>query len=247
MDNVKDFKNWGLSFAGCDGGDPGSPENPSTWVCGLEWGGGQDPKSLISNISKKYNAPPAGYDSWEENIKHKYIFNWRAMKLLSAINGGSVSDYKQFAEQVQPFVSGKSGYFKMNLYPIAFKDTDSDRWVSDFSSISGFEKKSDYMDWCKDKRFPVIRGWASKFKPKLIICLGKTYVDDFSQAFYDPGKDLNHEEIDGRDLKWGINNDGCLVVVLPFMLHRYGLTKDVSIQKFGVRISELLTSEISRT
>ncbi|WP_260951748.1 hypothetical protein [Campylobacter sp. RM16187] len=34
------FKKWALGFSGCDGGDIGSPENPSAWLCGIEWGEG---------------------------------------------------------------------------------------------------------------------------------------------------------------------------------------------------------------
>lgn len=125
------------------------------------------------------------------------------MKLLSSINGGVVSDYKKFAKEAKPFVSGRKGYFKMNLYPISFKDTDHAWWENDFSVITGFKSKTEYLRWCTKKRFPIVRNWASKFKPKLIICLEKTYANDFSSAFYDFDKQLNHESIDDKDLMWG--------------------------------------------
>jgi hypothetical protein len=241
MDTIEEFEKWGLTFSGCDGGDIGTPENPSTWVCGIEWGAGQDPESLRSDISNTSQSPPPGYENWSENIE--YIFNRQAMKLLSAVNGGNVSDYKEFARNIQPFVVGKASYFKMNLYPISFKDTGHDKWEEEFSTISGFEKKADYLQWCAEKRFPVLRGWVSRFKPKLIICFGKTYADDFAISFYDPDKNFIHEVIDDKDLKWGVNRDGSLIVVLPFMVNPNGLNKNESIQKFGNRISELLTSQ----
>ncbi len=35
------FKEWCPGYSGCDGGDIGNEDNPSVWVCGIEWGGGQ--------------------------------------------------------------------------------------------------------------------------------------------------------------------------------------------------------------
>lgn len=54
------------------------------------------------------------------------------MKFLSAIDGGRVKDYKEFARIVMPFVRGGRGYFKMNLHPIGFKDTSHGRWLEEF-------------------------------------------------------------------------------------------------------------------
>jgi hypothetical protein len=232
-----EFENWGLGYSGCDGGDMGDTEARSTWVCGIEWGGGHDPETLRSHMREDVSKPPIGYQTWKENIS--YIFNWQVMKLLAAIEGGKVEDYKAFAERVQPFVQGKIGYFKMNLYPIGFKDTNGDRWRTEFSGITGFNSKPEYITWCKEQRLPKIRTWASRWRPQLILCLGKTYIDDFSRAFFDQENTFNQESIDDRDLRWGINDDGALVVVLPFMVNRNGLVKNTSIQKVGERISQL--------
>src|SRR5574338_666082 len=94
--NANLFKKWCTGYSGCDGGDLGSPESPSVWVCGIEWGGGHTPKSLLSNISEDVRTPPQGYDSWQDNLS--YIFNWQTMKLLSAIDGGRVKDYKKYED-----------------------------------------------------------------------------------------------------------------------------------------------------
>jgi len=107
------FENWCLDYSGCDGGDIGNPQNKSTWVCGIEWGGGHDPEGLLEHMNQNLTEPPRGYDTWEENIS--YIFNWQVMKLFSAIYGGTVDDYKVFAEQTKPFVSGSNGFFKLKL------------------------------------------------------------------------------------------------------------------------------------
>ncbi|WP_206780960.1 hypothetical protein, partial [Ectopseudomonas oleovorans] len=73
------------------------------------------------------------------------------------------------------------------------------------------------------------------------------HIHDFKSAFDDAESDLTHEVIDDRDLFWGINREGSVVVVIPFMVNPNGLVKNVSIQKFGERISQLLTSQSTRT
>mgnify|MGYP000270048060 CR=1 FL=1 len=234
------FKKWGLEYSGCDGGDIGNDSSPSIWVCGIEWGGGHTAESLREHIMEDATVPPKGYLEWKENLQHR--FNWQVMKILSVINGGLVSEYKKFAEDVQPFIRGKNGYFKMNLYPIAFKNTSHEHWNNNFADITGFQNKTDYLSWCSECRFPEMRKWAKQSAPKLIICLGKTYINEFKLAFYKKDAQFNHKEIDNRDLYWAINEEGTLIIVIPFMSGRYGLVKNVSIQKFGENISHLLTT-----
>ncbi|MDO8289170.1 MAG: hypothetical protein Q7T44_08130 [Parvibaculum sp.] len=241
MSITKRFENWALGYSGCDGGEIGSPSNPSTWVCGIEWGGGHTPEALAAHMEEDVSRAPRGYTDWTENLA--YIFNWQVMKLLSVINGGSVSDYKNFAETVKPFVAGSPDYFKMNLYPIGFKDTSFARWHDNFSHITGFHGKADYLRWCSTCRFPEIRKWAKSAAPELILCLGKTYIQDFRSAFHNNNGSFFHEIIDNRDLFWCVNDQGSIVAVIPFMVNRNGLVKNVSIQKFGERISQLLTSQ----
>lgn len=237
--NVKaDFEKWGLGYSGCDGGDIGHAQRRSKWICGIEWGGGHNLDSLTADIRSDVSEPPKGYDRWEDNLS--YIFNWQVMKLLSAVEGGTVKDYKTFAKEAKPFVAGGNGYFKMNLYPIAFRNTNHSNWVSEYAGISGFSSKSDYIAWCKNKRLPQIRKWTSAFTPKLVVCLGKTYADDYAKAFFDDGKDFVTEPVDDCEIRWGINSDNTLVVILPFMVNRHGLTKNATIQKVGDRISQLM-------
>ncbi len=66
---------------------------------------------------------------------------------------------------------------------------------------------------------------------------------DYALAFSDAGLAFNAEVIDDRELSWIVNKNGTIVVVIPFMLNRYGLTKNVSIQKFGDRIRGLMLDQ----
>jgi len=161
------------------------------------------------------------------------------MKLLSAMSGGLVSDYKKFAEKEMPFVKGERGYYKLNLYPIAFKNTNMSLWRSEFSELTGFSEKRQYLAWNKENRFPTMRQYASKHQPKTIICLGKNYKEDFISAFSESSNEVTTEIIDDRELTWTTNVEGTVIFILPFMVNRYGLVKNLSIQKFGERMSEI--------
>ena len=239
MANAK-FVNWATGFSGCDGGDIGSSQSKSVWFCGIEWGGGHpsDENELNNTVfSKDVQLPPEGYVEWQENLA--YRFNWQAMKLLASLNGDLVSSYKEFAESIQPFTNNTKGYFKMNLYPLAFKNTSHELWESGFAKATGLENKQDYLTWTRAHRFPIMRKWTETYSPKLIICVGKSYIADFALAFTD-GLTFKTEVIDNRELSWAVNKNGTMVVVLPFMLNRNGLTKNTSIQKFGDKICELM-------
>lgn len=237
-----EFAKWAVGFSGCDGGDIGTPESSSVWFCGIEWGGGHpaDAEKLRSVWKEDAGRPRAGYESWRANLE--YIFNWQAVKLLAAVNGGLVSDYKQFAEKAQPFVTGGTGYFKMNLYPLAFKNTSHALWQDAFADATGLPSKQNYLEWMRGKRFPVMKSWVATYAPKLIVCAGVTYREDFRSAFVDDDVELHREVIDDRELHWAKNVNGGLVVIIPFMVNPHGLTRNTSVQKFGDRIRQLMVT-----
>jgi hypothetical protein len=238
---------WATAFSGCDGGDIGSPQSKSIWFCGIEWGGGHpdDELELRDIFTEDVGKPAVGYidddgvPAWRANLA--YIFNWQAMKLFAAIHGQQVSTYKSFAEEVKPFVKNERGYYKLNLYPLAFRNTSHQLWQDGFAKATGFERKQEYIDWIRSHRFPIMKSWTQSYAPKLIICAGITYSSDFRMAFVDEGLDFNRETHDDRELQWVVNKNGTTVVVIPFMVNRNGLTRNVSIQKFGDRIREIIS------
>lgn len=232
------FEQWALSFSGCDGGDPGSAEAPSIWICGIEWGGGHGPKGLKADMEYDYSKPWPGYEDAEHNLA--YRFNWRTCKLLSVLEGGTTGEYKYFAHKKKPFVAGETGYFKANLYPVGFPNTGNAHWQDEFSRITGFPNKPDYVAWCRLKRFPVMRRWARAHRPKAIIGFGKTYRNDFWKAFAEPENTPNVEMVLDREIAWTFNREGSLLVVTPFPNGPYGLNSDKRMVGVGERIRSLL-------
>ncbi|WP_144011833.1 hypothetical protein [Vandammella animalimorsus] len=238
MSATAEFAKWATSFSGCDGGDIGTPADRSIWFCGIEWGGQESSERLAEEILRDESQPRTGYSDATRN--EAYIFNRQALKILSAIDGTNVSNYREFCSRAKPFTQGSSGYFKLNLYPVSFKDTSPSRWHEQYAAITGFSSKQEYIDWCRIHRFGQIRKWAFTARPKLILCLGKQYRADYKLAFHEGSATFNHESIDSRDLWWSVNSDGTLVVIIPFMVNRHGLTRNDVIQKFGDRIARLM-------
>lgn len=125
-------------------------------------------------------------------------------------------------------------------YPIAFRNTSSEHWADAFSELTGLASKGDYVSWCDEHRLAEISRWTELYRPKSIICLGKTLKESFSKAFSIDSTGWTTEVIEDRELSWAKNPSGSLVFLLPFMVNRNGLTKNSTIQKFGERISEIV-------
>lgn len=99
------------------------------------------------------------------------------------------------------------------------------------------------MDICRKYRFPFLRELKQKHKPKLTICFGKNYKNDFVSAFGDDGIHLKEEVIGDRDLYW-FSSDGGIVAICPFPTSQYGLNSNELIDSFGKRIKEISNKNI---
>ncbi|MDU8923350.1 hypothetical protein RYD26_00185 [Pasteurellaceae bacterium LIM206] len=237
----KDIQAFLTGYSGYNGGDIGSPETPAIWCCGIEWGGNMDCDELSDYIKSGEWKQISGFEVKGENAQTPY--DRVLCKLLCVMSGGQVKDYYDFAVTNQIWHKGvKSGHFKMNLYPIKFKDTDHARWNSRLTELLGFADKSEYMRWCRLFRFPVINRLVQKHQPKAVLCFGTSYEDDFNLAFSDGYRSFHSEIIDKLPVKWKFNQNGSLIVVLPFPnVPRYGLQRDRSIQDIGKFLLTLLS------
>lgn len=233
-------KNWMLDFSGCDGGTIGSPNKPSIWVCGIEWGGGTDAEGLKDYINQPWEGS-AEFGYKEIDDLDFYPYNRIVYKLLAVMQGYPLDSYKDFVQKERPFVENShSAYFKMNLYPIAFNNTDHTHWEHEFSEITGFENKQQYLDWCHDNRFPVMQQWVQKYAPKLIICFGKTYTDEFNLAFADNDMAFNNEIVGDLVLQWKKNDNGTIIAILPFPnAVNKGLKSHSDIEAMGKNLAKL--------
>lgn len=249
---TKEFEKWALGWSGCHGGDisPGG-----IWICGIEWGGESTEDYLKNEIIKDRSEPPEGYDS--ENGNYCSQFDRGIFKIINAFKGINILDYKTYDYYRnlphKPFVKNGNckGFFKINLYPIAFRRTNPKLWEEKFKNITGFKNKKEYKEWCRSpqNRFGKIKEWVDCYKPRAIICFGKTWEKDFGLAFTGENEiDWKKESIDGNEpveqkelIYKKCNNGGPIVIVCPFPSVG-GLNSNKLLKACGCAIRNIINS-----
>lgn len=254
MEIGQKFKEWARSLSGCDGGNPAA----KIWICGIEWGYSKKDamkpkeyyeKELPQQIASGQYKPSNTYN-WKESLKSRYGIS--IAKLYFSIMEEKVEDYKELIEKCD----GKE-IFKMNLYPIAFNNTDDRLWKEyKLDKLTGFEEKYLFKTWCFLHRFPFFSDMVKEENPKLIIGTGVSYLTDFFVCF--GGKDsidatINVDIIEPespsdkkRTYYWGRLKNGTIIVVIPFFSGPYGFNSDDLIQKMGDKIRKLLDQQSSQ-
>ncbi len=225
------FIAWAKSFSGFDGGNP----KGAIWFCGIEYGGSKIPEFVPQEI-------PRDISNEEERKRFlKYQYDRKIIKLYSSILGKRVIDYKKVFQETGAFKK-ESDLFKMNLYPIAFKNDWKGHWSKDLFDKTGLISKTHYQAWCQINRFPMLKFWSETYQPKIIIGTGSTYSLEYTMAFCGIENSFqkpNSEEIDGKQLLWSnTSNSKTLLFVIPF-LGPGGLMKDDHIKSFGNRIASI--------
>jgi len=250
MTQYLQVQEWVRSLSGCDSANP----DAETWFCGIEWGGGG------GNIQNYYDTDlPAEIRKGSYRPKHA-VFNWpgalgypygRSLaKLYAAYRGDNISDYKSLARTW----SGED-VFKMNLYPIAFRNTSDDLWKEyQLDETTGFSEKHLFKTWCFVNRFPYYADLRRSHKPKLIVGTGTTYLRDFYVCFagmaatansiqvgeISPRSEKNAKTI--RKYYWARLDDVSTLIVIPFFSGPSGLNSDYLLQAMGERMREIASS-----
>jgi hypothetical protein len=236
-----DFAKWAVGFSGCDGGNP----KGDIWLCGIEFGEGHTEKDLERNLTEVDVSNPGflGDRNWdEEEIQDflKYPYNWKAAKLLCALAGRATETYRDFFRAERCF-SRDSRYFKLNLYPIGFRNTSSEYWQDWHTRLTGFQTKSEYIQWCQAKRFLALRTWVQECFPKLIVCTGKDHRNEFFKAFTDGAAAPDSVDVAGKKIWYVVTNAGrTLVAVTYFLGGPHGLKSDPELSAAGKMLAELL-------
>jgi hypothetical protein len=229
----EEFEAWAKGPSGFDGGNL----NGAVWFCGIEWGAGDSEDSL--KFSSLDAAPSVEGEARSSFLNPQY--NWKLVKLYAAMLGYPPSQYGAVYKDTSAF-SKESDTCKLNLYPIAFKDTDESLWAEWLRDRTGLPTKALYLAWCQLNRFPVFTDLAVRRKPKAIVCTGLQWSKHFLMAFAGMDNaflDLARRPVAGRELRWApINNGNSMLFITPF-LGRGGLISDEQIEAFGKEIASL--------
>lgn len=219
-------------FDGCDSNMPGSSHHPSVWLFGIEPGFSEKDialeKAILSGLL------PSVDRNYSIDTQLGYRFNRSAFKLLAAMDGCDVSNFRQFAAERQPFVRGRPGYFKGNLYPYACNTVHD--WPETAIRETGITDKNEYRQWCREKRWPAIKGWIDKYQPRVFIGVGITYRNDFSLAVLGREVEFNVKTITvnshEKSIYYFVDGERKLVVV-PHFSGPHGLNSNRALQEAG--------------
>ncbi len=234
----QDFARWALGFSGCDGGNLSG----CVWLCGLEYGGDHTPESLTFRDEPTPSAIQRGDVGFL-----KYQYNWKAVKLLAALRGKSCTQYREFFCDQACFAK-ESDYFKLNLYPIAFKNTSHQRWQQWLCEKTGFATKQEYLEWCRQHRFEQLRRWSNEYSPRLIICTGITRATEFQLAFGAQDQAVQETWAGSKRIRYFTTNNGkTLVAIIYFLGGRYGLKSDEELQATGTALRTLVLNTVPRS
>jgi hypothetical protein len=224
-------------FFGCDGGDPGSPTSPSLWLFGIEPG-----NSIYDQKSPALDRQKIAAPKYSIDLQKIWPFNKKAFKLLSVVYGYELKQYMEFAEKHRPFEEGCTGFFKGNIYPIPCRDIGT--WHQGAGLAAGFQSKSDYRNWCRENRFPVIRSWVEKFRPSTIIACGLGNATDFSLAFFGHVPQVEEQTFRVNNYQKRVlstSYEGTALIVVPHLSGgQGGLNSDEACRLVGEYIKNLV-------
>ena len=242
------FYHWATQFSGCDGG---LIDEANTWICGLEWGtGGTNYKEYLETIQKQMSSLEE-IKKLEKQKTTPYIFKDNTYpfgrlvsQIYTLLNGKSFDEYEEFTKTFP----GKE-IFKINLYPVAFKNFNDEQWQQMGHLLPQFKNKFEYKLWCKLNRFPMFKENITKYKPKRIICVGITSVDDFINALFVSDSKSEYKIHEGhledlsqskprRTFYYGQMSTGTYFYVIPFSTSANGLNSRPLVEQLGKKMKE---------
>ena len=190
------IKENGRSFLGIDGGNINSP----IWFCGIEFGGSlEEMEKYYKSTVKDHHYIEKGFEipyrenagDFEGSIYDRYLsamyinlFNNEKLQ-----NGNDTKPIKKVLKE--ELYNQTSKIFKLNLYPLAKKNTGWDTDIEKECKIS----EEDYYGVYFDKRKQFLQELVKEFNPDNIICSAvKNSESQFVEAFFN-----NEEKI---EYKW---------------------------------------------
>lgn len=210
------FARWAISLSGMAGGNPES----DLWFCGIEPGGNNNVKDVMNGLADNTDVDE-GIPYWGKKYREKFngqYTRWQYMQKIAKL-ACAYEDQSQEAwrEYLRDHACQRTGsIFLMNLYPFSFPNTDHKHWSAELSAYTGLPNKTCYLAWCMQYRFPILRALLERYRPKTLICIGKSYIGDYQLAF-------GAAEIEEKTLTSGkicrgffVNDKKTYVVVTPF-------------------------------
>ncbi|WP_028111697.1 hypothetical protein [Ferrimonas kyonanensis] len=236
-----DFVKWIQTPSGCDGGNI----NSSVWFFGLEWGGDahqvQTP-DLVINQEHPYVS-----GDYRKVFPDDYQYNNKLTKLYAAMLGQPTEHYASVFHATRMF-DADSDTYKGNIYTLTSPRENNQFFTSNLQQVTGCRTKESYKQAHRDYRFPMLRRWVKEHQPRVIVCFGNSYVDDYRSAFSGQSITFTANRFAGVKLFYAPINDGnTLLVILPFIaFYSHCLNSDYRIRHAGVVVAQLANEHFGK-
>lgn len=246
---INKIKNNEPSFLGIDGGNIKS----DLWFCGVEFGATlseMEDYYSNSNVVDFYKIQgldipiPYRVDCPEKFMKSNFD---RSLAIMYSILFNSDNPEKKQIDTIlkQKIYHKDSSIFKLNLFPLAKKDTS---WNKDIENNLGISKK-DYYGLMFDNRISFIKDLVKRFSPTTIICFSpKEFSEYFIDTFFEDKINITYLKDyiilkNGRKARIKIFTDQNIkVVVIPF-LGRGNLSSYDDVSQMSNHLKKITTYE----
>ncbi|QDH18095.1 hypothetical protein [Swingsia samuiensis] len=210
-------------------GNIGTPDKPSIWLCGIEFGEAQN---INSNLAEE--------EGYSVEKQWGWGYNRKAHKLLCCIEGYPISEAFKFAKERSIFASPDCNYMLTNLFPENCLTVDT--WSAEAQERTGFARKIDYINHVRNVCFKTMRTQVKTHKPKLFIGVGVAHERDFVNIVSEPEIkcELTEFKVGRYTKRIRLYRGETPLVVIPHLSSASGLNSNESIEKSGKIIREWL-------
>lgn len=225
------------SYVGMDGGNPEAP----IWFC--------DPsrnssfERLVTPLQPK-TMPPA-WDA-EFRVQHrdemeKWLMHQRIARIMTATRADALgiplgeNDWQSY--YWNRLYAPNGAEFKLSLFPMPLNLTGSTSWSQVFRGQPALVPKHRYLDLCRQgARFRFLAWICARWRPKVVVCFGHRYTEDFRRAFVLDEVAGEDQQLRPADLVTPLRvfvRDSTTWVICPAMAGSSGLTSNVQLDAFG--------------
>jgi hypothetical protein len=95
--------------------------------------------------------------------------------IMSKIIVGTDSTWKKYRDE--KLLQRTSNEFQMNLFPLGKNKVSA--WPTHYNDLFSIESSDNYYKIVKEIRFKKLREFWEQYKPKITICFGVSFKDDF--------------------------------------------------------------------
>lgn len=231
------------SFVGMEGGNP----EAAFWVCDVA------PTTSGASAWPSFKPQPEP-GSWDAAFRQRYagqIPRWqthfRISRVLAAARRATLQDDSPIAalEYFERYLYAPGGWdFKLNLFPLRDRPDPVRPWGRTFREQPELRSRHAYIRLCREgKRFHFLSDLRKQHRPRVILCLGSRYEQDYTRAFgfrREAGDAVSLQPADKAQCLRVYVQEGTVLVVCPPFGGVHGLTSDVLLDALGAFVSQWL-------